>query len=184
MVTMFDFLETEYQFTTPQGRGCPANNTHAAMHRGEGKYIKIMNQDDFLDSPTTISEMVDELENNEARWLVNTCIHTDEYGEKRERLHHPYWPGEKGMVEGINRFGCPSVSMFERSVMPELDPGLLLCMDCDMWIQLYRKAGAPIIRNVPDVVVRMWENQLSNKLDYARALETDKVYLRAKYGYT
>ena len=74
--------------------------------------------------------------------------------------------------------------MFERAIAPECDPRLLLCLDCDLWIQLYQTAGAPIIRNVPDIVIRMWDDQLSKQLDYARALETDKVYLRKKYGYT
>ena len=80
--------------------------------------------------------------------------------------------------------GCPSVAMFRASMMPECDPNLQLCMDCDLWIQLYKKAGAPIIRRTPDVVIRMWDDQLSNQLDYARALETDKVYMRQKYGYS
>jgi len=163
----------------------PAENTNSAIafaaHDG---YTKIMNQDDFLDSVTTISEMVEAIETSESEWLVNSCIHTDSVGEKRERLHVPSWPGEKGMVEGINRIGCPSVSMFKTKIRPECDTNLVLCLDCDMWIQLYRKAGAPVIRNVPDVVIRMWDNQLSNQINYARSLEADKIYMRKKYGYT
>ncbi len=162
----------------------PAKNTNSALSLAcDEDYIKIMNQDDFLDSPTAISEMVAELEGSDARWLVNACIHTDSDGTVRERPHYPYWPGEKGMVEGVNRFGCPSVVMFEASGKPRCDPGLILCMDCDLWIQLYRTLGAPILRNVPDVVIRMWDDQLSNQLDYGKSLEIDKIYMRSKYGY-
>lgn len=162
----------------------PAKNTNHAMSLSSGDgYIKIMNQDDFLDSPTAISEMVEMLEGEDQQWLVNACIHTDADGQVRERPHVPFWPGEKGMVEGINRFGCPSVVMFHNSIMPDCDPELELCMDCDMWIQLYKNGGAPAIRYVHDVVIRMWPNQLSNQINYERALETDKIYMRKKYGY-
>ncbi len=161
----------------------PAKNTNHAVTLSYEGYIKIMNQDDFLDSENTIREMVEMLEGSEHRWLANTCVHTDSEGIKRERVHTPFWPSEKGLVEGINRIGCPSVSMIHSSIMPECDPNLVLCMDCDMWIQLYHKAGMPVIRNVPDVVIRMWDQQLSNQIDYARALETDKIYMRQKYGY-
>lgn len=163
---------------------CPALNTNSAIGIADSDYIKIMNQDDFLDSPTAISEMVELLESTDAKWLINSCVHTDGVGQVRERLHIPQWPGEKGMVEGVNRFGCPSVAMFHSSITPECDPKLELCLDCDLWIQLYRKAGMPVLRNVPDVVIRMWDAQLSQRLDYARALETDKAYMRRKYGYT
>lgn len=163
----------------------PAKNTNHAMSLVDGDgYIKIMNQDDFLDSATAISDMVDMLEGTDQRWLVNACIHTDADGQVRERPHTPFWPGEKGMVEGINRFGCPSVVMFHKSIMPDCDPELELCMDCDMWIQLYKSGGAPAIRNIHDVVIRMWASQLSNQINYGRALETDKIYMRKKYGYS
>ena len=162
----------------------PAENTNNAMaHVFEG-YVKIMNQDDFLDSPVALREMIEAMEEQDANWLINACVHTDQDGDKRERIHQPVWPGEKWMVEGVNKFGCPSVCMFDSAIKPDCDPALELCMDCDMWIQLYKKVGAPAIRRVPDVVIRMWPDQLSNQLNYAASLERDKVYLRKKYGYT
>ena len=163
----------------------PATNTNSAMMLANPDgYIKLMNQDDFFESPTALSDMVSALEDNDARWLVSACVHTDSAGEKREHIHVPSWPGKKGMVEGVNRFGCPSVAMFEAELAPACDPNLLLCMDCDMWIQMVRKAGLPLIHRKPDVIIRMWDEQLSNQIDYARALETDKIYLRKKYGYS
>ncbi len=164
----------------------PAKNTNSALlmvDPNPNSYVKLMNQDDFLDSPTAISDMVDALENNDAKWLVSTCVHTDAEGEKRERIHIPGWPGEKMMVEGVNRIGCPSVAMFRSDVLPKCDPNLALCLDCDMWIQMVRKVGEPLIHNKPHVVIRMWDQQLSNQLNYAQALETDKIYMRQKYGY-
>lgn len=163
----------------------PAKNTnHAVTLAANEGYVKLMNQDDFLDSPTAISEMVEELETSRADWLINACIHTDGAGKTRERIHYPLWPGEKNMVEGVNRFGCPSVAMFKVEVTPLCDPAIEYAMDCDMWIQLYKLAGAPIIRRTADVVIRMWDAQLTNQYNNtAASLERDKAYMRNKYGY-
>jgi glycosyltransferase involved in cell wall biosynthesis len=161
----------------------PAKNTNNALELASGDLIKIMNQDDLFDSNSAISEMVAQLQSSSSHWLINACIHTDGNGSVRERPHLPSWPGEKGMVEGVNRFGCPSVVMFESDYKPLCDPELILCMDCDMWIQMHRKMGMPAMRNTPDVVIRMWDDQLSNQLDYPKSLETDKVYMRNKYDY-
>lgn len=161
----------------------PAGNTRAAINLGHGEYVKIMNHDDLLDRPDAISAMVNKLQSTSAQWLVNACQHTDAAGEVRNRLHVPFFPGVKALIEGQNRLGCPSVVMYERSLNIDFDPNLALCMDCDMWIQLFHQAGAPDILNTPHIVVRMWEQQLSNQLDYASSLETDKSYMRNKYGY-
>jgi len=162
----------------------PAVNTNSAMslaHRSD--YIKIMNQDDFLNSPTVIEEMVTTLENSDSKWLASACIHTHGDSGDRYHLHTPHWPGEKNMVEGVNCIGCPSVVMFDSSLALECDPDILYAMDCDMWIQLFRQAGLPIIYNKPNIVVRVWENQLTSQLNIPRQLEADKIAMRKKYGY-
>lgn len=163
----------------------PAMNTNSAMSIAEGKYIKLMNQDDLIDRASAISEMVDILETAfKPRWLASACMHTDGVGIKRERLHVPSWPGEKAMVEGVNRIGCPSVVMFHRDLKLECDVNVLYAMDCDMWIQLQRQAGPPIVHQSPNIVVRMWESQLTENLNIPRQLELDKQAMRRKYGYT
>ena len=162
----------------------PAMNTNSAMSLAEGQYIKIMNQDDLLDSPTAIAEMVDALERSDRWWLASACAHTDSVGVKRERLHIPSWPGEKPMVEGVNRIGCPSVVMFDSSMNLQCDTNVLYAMDCDMWIQLFRQGGEPFIQPTPNVVVRMWDSQLTQNLNIPQQLELDKAAMRKKYGYT
>lgn len=163
----------------------PAMNTNSAMEFGRGvDYIKIMNQDDFLEHSDAITEMVKALQTSGKKWLASACSHTDSLGNIRERIHTPSWPGEKGMVEGMNRIGCPSVVMFSTELSLVCDPNVLYAMDCDMWIQLFRQDGPPVIYTRPSVVVRMWENQLTQNLDIPRQLEMDKAAMRKKYGYS
>lgn len=181
-------LLTRYQINTiyPQDnvKG-PAMNTNSAMSIATGcDFIKIMNQDDFLEHSDAISSMVGAMQATGAKWLASACTHTDSLGNKRERLHVPSWPGERAMVEGVNHIGCPSVIMFSSELKLECDPNVLYAMDCDMWIQLFRQGGTPFIYQKPAVVVRMWDNQLTRNLNVPRQLELDKTAMRKKYGYS
>lgn len=164
----------------------PASNTNSAMSIVEEGYIKLMNQDDMLDRKEAISEMVDLLEGSESRWLASACIHTDGAGAKRERPHMPSWPGEKKMVEAVNRLGCPSVIMFDSALRVEFDthPDICYAMDCEFYIQMYRRAGLPLIHSKLDVVVRMWSEQLTHQVNIPVEIEKGKRYMRRKYDYS
>jgi glycosyltransferase involved in cell wall biosynthesis len=161
-----------------------AHNTNNAILNASGDYVMILNHDDFLYHDNAIGNMVTLLENQKAGWVATACLHTDAHETVIDRPHCPWWPGEKSLVEGVNTIGCPSVVMFRRDLGLECTTGLALCMDCSMWLDLYRKAGPPAILANVSVVVRMWPMQLSNQINYAQSLEDDKVKLRKKYGYT
>jgi len=88
-------------------------------------------------------------------------------------------------VECVNRFGCPSVAMFDALLNARFDPHPDICyaMDCDFWIQLYRMVGPPVLHLQSDVVIRMWDAQLSSQTDIPQQIEIGKKYMRNKYGY-
>jgi hypothetical protein len=164
----------------------PSTNTNSAMSLAvPGGYTKIMNQDDFFNHHSSITEMVNALEKTQRDWLVSDCIHTDKDGQTRYNLHNASWPGEKGMVEAINQVGCPSVCMFKTDLGVEFDthPDVCYAMDCDFYIQMARKAGSPVHFQRPDIVVRMWDAQLTNQMNVAQQIEKSKVHMREKYGY-
>jgi len=168
-------------YTEHQGNS--AHNTNNAMSHAKGKYIKIMNHDDFFHHENVLRDMHHALENSDKRWTVCQCVHTDANETQLFNHHIPSWHGEKAMVEGVNRIGCPSVVMFERALAVECDSDLALCLDCALWIDLFRAAGRPLLHNDVGVVIRMWDQQLSNQINYPRSLEEDKVKMRAKYGH-
>lgn len=170
-------------FAYKENKGSSAHNTNNAIRHATGKYIKIMNHDDFFYHENVLRDLVHHMEEGNHKWGVVQCIHTDAQETQYYNHHIPHWPGEKAMVEGVNRIGCPSVGIFERSLGVECVSDLDLCLDCALWIDLFRVGGAPYIHPDVGVVIRMWEQQLSNQINYAQALEGDKVKLRAKYGY-
>lgn len=164
-------------------KGSSAHNTNNAMRYATGKYIQIMNHDDFFYHENVLRDMVHQLESSDKHWAVCQCLHTDANETQLYNHHIPSWPGEKAMVEGVNRIGCPSVAIFERELGVQCTPDLALCLDCALWIDLFRAGGEPLLHPDVGVVIRMWPEQLSNQIDYPKSLEEDKVKLRAKYGY-
>lgn len=166
-------------------QGSSAYNTNNAIQHAKGKYIKIMNHDDFFHHENVLRDMHHALENSEKQWSICQCVHTDANETQLYNHHTPSWPGEKGMVEAVNRLGCPSVLMYEASldVRFDTDPDILYAMDCDLYIQLFRKAGEPLRHNDIGVVIRMWDQQLSNQVNIAQEIERGKAYMRNKYGY-
>jgi len=164
----------------------PSTNTNHVMSLAiPGGYTKIMNQDDFFGHPSAITEMVNALEQTQRDWLVSDCIHTNGEGETRYNHHQAGWSGEKNMVEAVNQIGCPSVSMFKTDMGVKFDthPDICYAMDCDFYIRMARKAGSPVHFQRPDIVVRMWDNQLTNQMNVAQQLEKSKAHMRDKYGY-
>lgn len=164
--------------------GISAHNTNNAITHATGDLIHILNSDDFYYHKDALSDMVTELQKTKRGWVAAACLHTDDYETNLNRLHIPSWPGEKNMVEGINRIGAPSVVLFKRELGLRCDPVVVYAMDCDLWLQAFRKSGEPAILNNPAVVIRMWSQQFTSKLNIPKQLELDKAAMRAKYGYT
>lgn len=164
--------------------GISAYNTNNAILNASGDLINILNHDDFYYHPTALSEMVAKLEETGRGWLAAACMHTNANETVIERLHTPYWPGERSMVEGANHIGCPSVVLYRKSLNLKCDPNVIYGMDCDMWIQLFRASGEPAAIHSPAVVIRMWDQQFTQQMNTARQLELDKAEMRKKYGYS
>lgn len=170
--------------TFQDNSGISAHNTNNAILNASGDYIHILNHDDFYYHATALSEMVAKLEETGRGWLATACMHTNANETVIERLHTPYWPGERSMVEGANHIGCPSVVLYRKSLNLRCDPNVIYGMDCDMWIQLFRASGEPAVLPSVVVVIRMWPTQFTNKINIPKQLELDKIEMRKKYGYS
>ena len=160
-----------------------AYNTNNALDHASGDFIHILNHDDFLYHENAIRDMVNTLTGSDKLWVASACLHTDDNETKLERLHIPSWPGEKAMIEAVNRNGCPSVVMFPSSITERFDTDeqINYAMDCDFYIRLARELGAPAILREPAVVIRMWEGQLTNQMNVPMQIEFGKQYMRRKY---
>ena len=163
--------------------GISAHNTNNAVAHATGKYVQILNHDDFLYHENALRDIVPLLEGSDKKWLASACLHTDNFETYLERLHVPDWPGEAAMANGVNKIGCPSVVVFERSLGLTCSEDIVYAMDCDLWIQAFRAGGEPMILSDVAVVIRMWDNQFTNNMNTAQQLEQDKAAMRKKYGH-
>tara|TARA_R110000824_G_scaffold387513_1_gene582852 strand:- start:670 stop:1386 length:717 start_codon:yes stop_codon:yes gene_type:complete len=170
--------------TFPDDSGISAHNTNNALAHATGKYVQVLNHDDFFYHENALRDAVSLLESSDKRWLATGCLHTDDYETYLDRYHIPEWNNEKDMVECMNTIGCPSVVVFERSLELKCSEDIVYAMDCDLWIQAFRAAGEPAI--IPDVsvVIRMWKDQLTNNMDVPQQKEQNKITMRKKYGHS
>jgi len=164
--------------------GISAHNTNNALAHATGEYVQILNHDDFFYHENALRDAIPLLQSSGKKWLAATCLHTDDYETYLDRLHTPQWNSEKGMVEGVNSIGCPSVVVFERSLGLKCSEDIVYAMDCDLWIQAFRAGGDPVILPDVAVVIRMWKNQFTNQMNTAKMLEEDKARMRIKYGHS
>lgn len=164
--------------------GISAHNTNNALAHATGKYVQVLNHDDFFYHENALRDAVPLLESSDKRWLAAACLHTDNFETYLERLHVPAWKNEKDMVECINTIGCPSVVVFERSLGLKCDEDIVYAMDCDLWIQAFRAGGEPVILPDVAVVIRMWTNQLTNQVNVPQQQEQNKITMRKKYGHS
>lgn len=164
--------------------GISAHNTNNAISHATGDLVQILNADDFYYHENALRDMVAQLEVTRRSWLAAACLHTDANETKLERLHTPSWPGERAMVECVNRIGCPSVVLYQRHLNLRCDPAVVYAMDADLWIQAFRAGGEPAILPSVAVVIRMWESQFTSKINIPAQLESDKKVMRGKYGYS
>jgi len=184
--SILKFLDDKVKLTYldfKDNSGISAHNTNNALKHAQGKYVQVLNHDDFFYHENALRDAVELLEDSDRQWLAAACLHTDSYETTLERLHIPRWFNEKNLVDGVNSIGCPSVVLFERALDLRCDPNIVYAMDCDLWIQAAKTGGQPIILSEVFVVIRMWDNQFTENMNTASQLEHDKAAMREKYDH-
>jgi len=126
-----------------KGRGKIAPNLNNAITFSEGKYIKILFQDDFLyniDSLEILHKAI--VNNNPKYWIVTSCVHTDD-GENMYDLMVPKYNQE--IYLGNNTISCPTVLTIKNSNPFKFDETLNWLVDVDYYKKCYDKYGNPLI---------------------------------------
>lgn len=143
----------------------------------EGSIIKILCQDDFLLSPTAISQTVAGLSSGH-KWLVSSYVHVD---EKNERLSS-HIPKIHPRIERVNTIGSHSGLAFVKGKeIQHFDEELLWRMDCDLYRRLFDIYGEPFILPSETVCVRQWSGQASNALVQKRDRIREFIKVAKKY---
>ena len=163
--------------------GKPGYNTNNAIKNSTGDYIKIMNQDDYIESNDFFEKTI-ELINKGHKWVLSNFKHLD------YRTNKFYWNmtpslrvDGKHLLNGENSIGCPSVGLIPKGEL--IDVNVTYMIDCELWYRMYIKHGLPgIVGDGYPIVIGAGDHQLTDQLrnKYNIMMENDKQYCKKVYN--
>lgn len=161
------------------------SNTNSSIEMAEGEIIKIIFQDDFFYSPTSLHEIYDEFKKTDSMWLVSGCNHVN--GTSLNGFYNymtPKW--NKDIIKGVNTISSPSVLSIRSSVIERFDSNVPHLMDCEYYYNLYEKYGEPIYINNVHITNRVHETQHShlyvNDPEYKNKFNEEVEYCLKKHN--
>jgi glycosyltransferase involved in cell wall biosynthesis len=128
-------------FQNKPSLGSP-KNWNFAVSKANGKYIKIMHHDEWFETPSSLSKLVEVIEEN-PNTVVFSAAYSINKGMKRD-----YIPKED-TIERINfepieliinnYIGCPSALIYPRNCSVTFDENYIWLVDVDFYIHLLEK---------------------------------------------
>jgi hypothetical protein len=171
-------LKIKY-FKNTKDVGSSSSNLNNCLDKADGKWIKILFQDDFLygknalnDLKTFIDRNFDDYSENYDEngvlmddgfggWVVTNSEHTMD-GVYLVNPFEARWSLD-AIYKGHNTISSPSVLTFKNKFKNNLkfDTNLNWLMDIDYYYQLYLKYNEPKIMKSINVVNRVWHGSIS-----------------------
>ena len=163
--------------------GKPAYNTNNAIKNSTGDYIKIMNQDDYIESNDFFQKVID-LINTGSKWVLSNFKHLNYGTGNFFQLMTPTLRVDgKHLLEGINSIGCPSVGLIPKGDL--IDVNVTYMIDCELWYRMFLKYGQPgIVEGGHPIVIGVGDHQLTDQLrsKFNIMLDNDKQYCKKLYN--
>ena len=176
----FDRLRITYARLS-EHHGSAVVNLNSAITRSSGELIKPLFQDDYLASPSAISQMVGAILNSGRSWCGVGCRHVDENDVDLNYYHPPGWIDTLEMAYGINLLGSPSVMMWRRDMDVMMDHNLKFLNDCELYYRYGKKHGPPALVMNTLVTIRMRKDGISAQSDIGEIKNKEHRYLDVKY---
>jgi glycosyltransferase involved in cell wall biosynthesis len=163
-------------------RGNSSANVNMAIKAAKGEIIKPMFQDDVFSTKDSLLKIVSAYNMNPT-WGAVGFNHISAEGQMYiGEKHKPQYPiYTEDILEGVNKFGCPSVIHFKND-NNLFDEELIWLMDCEFYYRLYKKYGNPQILNDYLVNVRIWEKSVSQQVkDNESITKKEELYVLEKH---
>lgn len=165
-------------------RGLQVENINNAILNCSGDYVKLINHDDYMESPKTIELMVNLLD-DEHKWVISSCKHLNYETKEIYNFHNPRIESDgTHLLSGLNYVGCPSVGLIPNGVL--LDTNVKYMGDCELWFRLFKDYGMPSFLGGHNVVIGMGNHTLTRKFasKHSEMLRNDIIYCKEKYNIT
>ena len=138
-----------------------SQNANNGIKNSNGKFIKIIFQDDFLYDENSLKDIASIL-NDDIQWLITACEHSHD----GESVYRPFFPKYNNEIYlGNNTISSPSVLTLKNTEDKLFfDENLKWLMDVDYYKRCFIKFGHPYILNKINVVNRTNEFQYQNHI--------------------
>lgn len=171
-------LDIKY-YRNEAGRGSSSANLNNAILKSTGSLIKILFQDDFLYSLTSLGQIAGSFDLERDKWHVTACEHSKDGTD----LYRPFYPSYNHQIHlGNNTISSPSVLTVKNDIPLLFDHKLVWLMDCDYYKRLYLKFGQPKILNQVCVVNRIGGHQVSNTIATRKVRRAERKYVTQKFS--
>jgi glycosyltransferase involved in cell wall biosynthesis len=155
-------------------------NLNNAISNSNGKILKILFQDDYLYSESSLADIANKFNLITDYWMVTACEHSSD-GVRCYRKFTPRF--SKSLLLGVNTISSPSVLTIKNSSSKLMfDENLTWLMDCDYYYQSYLAFGYPAIIYDVNVVNRTGSHQATNLLVNRKMKSSEFKYIRKKYS--
>tara|TARA_R110000796_G_scaffold58413_4_gene134858 strand:+ start:14324 stop:15034 length:711 start_codon:yes stop_codon:yes gene_type:complete len=162
-----------------KGRGFISPNINNAMRHCNGKWIKILFQDDFLYDEHSLQIQADELDPQpDIKWAMTTFYHSNT-GSDRYRYYIPKW--NNAIWTGNNTMGCPSGMTLKNEDLIPFDETLNWLVDVDHYKKMFDKHGEPYIIDKPTYINRTHGTGLSSTTPMETKLKEHEI-VNARYA--
>ena len=156
-----NILNIKY-FRNTNKRGSSSANINNAIINSEGKWIKILFQDDFLYEFDSLEKINNYIKSDpESVWIASGCEHTND-GYSMYRPFYPKW--SQNIELGNNTISSPSVICIKNESPIYFNEDLIWLMDVEYYRRMYNLYGEP--KYLYDIIVvnRTWNNSVSNTI--------------------
>lgn len=157
--------------------GSSSININNAIKHSDGKWIKILFQDDFLFNENSLEILKINLDKHSPIWLASACEHSND-GKNMYRKFFPQWNSK--IYQGVNTISSPSVITIKNGLNIFFDEDLIWLMDVDFYQKMFNTYGLPFFLNEITVVNRTWGNRLSDTISNV-VKENEKIRLIDRY---
>ena len=159
-------------------RGGSSPNINNAIKNSNGKWIKLLWQDDFLFNYESLEKLRTHIINNNTHsWFVTACEHSPD-GHTMTQPHYPYWTEDIHL--GNNRISSPSVVTIKNKEVLYFDEDLIWLMDVEYYKRMHNRYGEPSYFQTINVVNRVRNDGLTQTL--SQEIKNKEVTLmRNKY---
>ena len=151
-----------------------SSNLNYAIASANGKFIKILFQDDFFTSRFALSLIWLKLRFSKKHWHVCASVTFLQSNQSYSKTFKPK-PGNQ-LLDGINSISSPSVVTFKSKMRIEFRPELNYLMDCEWYLRMSHRVGLPIFGRYALVANRVHNSQATNwaKKNLARESEISR----------